>query len=104
MKKKLVVPAAALAIAAAACAGYSGESGESSSVEASVEETESAGGTEQGGTGEGSGTDGSPAKDTLIIATANETPSVTTNEHSAVAGTYLNQMTHNGLFKMDENL
>ncbi len=104
MKKKLVVPAAALAIAAAACAGCSGESGESSSVEASVEETESAGGTEQAGTGEGSGTDSSPAKDTLIIATANETPSVTTNEHSAVAGTYLNQMTHNGLFKMDENL
>ena len=59
---------------------------------------------EQAGTGEGSGTDSSPAKDTLIIATANETPSVTTNEHSAVAGTYLNQMTHNGLFKMDENL
>lgn len=76
MKKKLVVPAAALAIAAAACAGCSGESGESSSVEASVEETESAGETEQAGTGEGSGTDSSPAKDTLIIATANEHPAL----------------------------
>lgn len=43
-------------------------------------------------------------KDTLIIATANETPSVTTNLHSTVAGLYLNTMTHNGLFKTDENM
>ena len=34
----------------------------------------------------------------LIIATANETPSVTTNLHNAVAGDYINQMTHNSLF------
>lgn len=44
------------------------------------------------------------ARDTLIIATANETPSLTTNLHNAVAGDYLNQMTHNGLFYTDENL
>lgn len=44
------------------------------------------------------------AKDTLIIATANETQSVTTNMHNAVAGDYLNNMTHNGLFYTDENL
>lgn len=44
------------------------------------------------------------AKDTLIIATANETPSVTTNLHNAVAGDYINQMTHNGLFYTSEDL
>ena len=43
-------------------------------------------------------------KDTLIIVTANETPSVTTNLHNAVAGDYLNKMTHNSLFYMDENM
>jgi len=47
---------------------------------------------------------GSSSKDTLIIATANETPSVTTNLHNAVAGDYINQMTHNSLFYTDENL
>jgi len=43
-------------------------------------------------------------KDSLIIATANETPSVTTNMHNAVAGDYLNCMTHNGLFYISEDL
>lgn len=43
-------------------------------------------------------------KDTLIIATANETPSVTTYLHSTVAGNYINTMTHNGLFKTNENM
>ena len=43
-------------------------------------------------------------KETLIIATANETPSLTTNEHNATAGDYMNKFTHNGLFYMDENL
>ncbi len=37
----------------------------------------------------------------MIIATANETPSVTTNLHNAVAGDYINQMTHNSLFYTD---
>ena len=46
----------------------------------------------------------STGKDTLIIATANETPSLTTNEHNAVAGDYMNKLTHNALFYMDENL
>ena len=44
------------------------------------------------------------AKDTLIIATANETPSMTTNLHNAVAGDYMNKMTHNGLFMQDEDM
>ncbi len=51
-----------------------------------------------GGSGDVSG------KDTLVIVTANETPSVTTNLHNAVAGDYLNRMTHNCLFYMDEDM
>ena len=54
--------------------------------------------------GKDSGSKGTSSKDTLIIATANETPSVTTNLHNAVAGDYINQMTHNSLFYTDENL
>ena len=42
--------------------------------------------------------------DTLVIATANETPSMTTNLHNATAGDYMNKMTHNGLFMVDENM
>jgi len=42
--------------------------------------------------------------DTLVIATANETPSMTTNLHNATAGDYMNKMTHNGLFLLDENM
>ncbi len=44
-------------------------------------------------------------KDTIVIATANETPSLNPYEHNAVAGTYMNLLTHNGLFKgsMDLN-
>jgi len=44
------------------------------------------------------------AKDTLIIATANEAPSVATTLHNAVAGDYINQMTHNSLFMLDNTL
>lgn len=43
----------------------------------------------------------SDKKDTLIIATENETPSMTTAGHNAVAGSYMNDMTHNGLFRYD---
>lgn len=48
--------------------------------------------------------DSASAKDTLVIATANETPSMTTNLHNATAGDYMNKMTHNGLFLYDENM
>lgn len=44
------------------------------------------------------------AKDTLIVATENETPSLTTVEHNAVAGDYMNQLTYNGLFTLDDQL
>lgn len=50
------------------------------------------------------GNDAAPAKDTLVIATANETPSMTTNLHNAVAGDYMNKMTHNCLFLQDADM
>ena len=52
----------------------------------------------------GSESKGTSSKDTLIIATANETPSVTTNLHNATAGDYINQMTHEGLFYSSADL
>ena len=54
--------------------------------------------------GKDSGSKGTSSKDTLIIATANETPSVTTNLHNATAGDYINQMTHEGLFYSSADL
>ena len=54
--------------------------------------------------GKDSGSKGTSSKDTLIIATANETPSVTTNLHNATAGDYINQMTHEGLFTSSVDL
>ena len=33
------------------------------------------------------------SKDTIIIATANETPSLTSVDHNAVAGSYMNKLT-----------
>ncbi len=43
-------------------------------------------------------------KDTVVIATADETPSLTTAGHNAVAGDYVNRLTHNGLFYIDREL
>lgn len=45
-----------------------------------------------------------PKKDTIVIATANETPSLNPYDHNAVAGSYMNQLTHNALFKTDMQL
>ncbi len=44
---------------------------------------------------------GGTVKDTLIVATENETPSLTTVGHNAVAGDYMNKITHNSLFRFD---
>ncbi len=55
-------------------------------------------------TSDGSTDDGSAGKDTLIIATANETPSVSSVDHNAVAAEYLNKMTYNCLFRLDEDM
>ena len=106
MTKKLMrslVPVMALSLAVGLFTGCSG-SGEEETTAAAAG-TEAAGGdaTEAADSGDSGSTSGS-TKDTLIIATANETPSVTTNLHNAVAGDYLNKMTHNGLFKTDENM
>lgn len=62
---------------------------------------------ENGGETETSGnTKSGPAidKDTVVIATEDETPSLTPDEHNAVAGDYVNQLTYNGLFRLDNDL
>lgn len=43
-------------------------------------------------------------KDTVVICTADETPSLTTAGHNAIAGDYVNRLTHNGLFRLDKEL
>lgn len=43
-------------------------------------------------------------KDTVVIATADETPSVSPTAHNAVAGDYVNRLTYNGLMKLDKDL
>ncbi len=43
-------------------------------------------------------------KDTVVICTADETPSLTTAEHNAVAGDYVNRLIYNGLFRLDKEL
>ncbi len=92
MNKKFMrtlAPVLALSCAASLLAGCGGSNG--------------AAGTTAGASGDGAAS-GAAVDDTLVIATANEAGSVTTNEHNATAGDYLNKMTHNGLFYMDENL
>ena len=107
MTKKLMrglVPVMVLSAAAALFTGCgSKDSGADAKPAGETKETEAAGST---AASEDKGTEskGTSSKDTLIIATANETPSVTTNLHNATAGDYINQMTHNSLFYTDENL
>lgn len=43
-------------------------------------------------------------KDTVVIATADETPSLSAAGHNAVAGDYVNQLTYNGLFRLNDDL
>lgn len=43
-------------------------------------------------------------KDTVVICTADETPSLTTTGHNAVAGDYVNRLTHCGLMRYDFDL
>mgnify|MGYP003571741983 CR=1 FL=1 len=43
-------------------------------------------------------------RDTVVIATADETPSLSAAGHNAVAGDYVNQLTYNGLFRLDDDL
>ena len=107
MKKKWIrglFPAMAVAFAMGMTAGCSADGNASgtsasgtSASSTSAQETSTEAESTEGGSE-------AAAKDSLIIATANETPSVTTNEHNAVAGNYMNQLTYNGLFKMDDTL
>ena len=86
MTKKLMraaAPVLALSLAASLFTGCGSSSADETTTAASGNGT-----TAEAGSSESTG------KDTLIIATANETPSMTTNLHNAVAGDYLNEMTH----------
>ena len=101
MTKKLMrglVPVLVLSAAAALFTGCgSKDSGADSKPAGDAKETTAEAGKD-------SGSKGTSSKDTLIIATANETPSVTTNLHNATAGDYINQMTHEGLFYSSADL
>ena len=100
MTKKIMrslVPALVLSLAAGSLAGCGSNQ--------TTTDTTAAQGDTAGTTTEASKDGGAAStKDTLIIATANETPSLTTNLHNATAGDYINQMTHNGLFVITEDL
>ena len=43
-------------------------------------------------------------KDSIVIATSGETPSLSPTEHNAVAGDYMNQLTYSMLFRTDMDL
>ena len=44
------------------------------------------------------------ARDSIVIATANETPSLHPYAHNSIAGTYMNDLTYSTLFRTDANL
>jgi peptide/nickel transport system substrate-binding protein len=46
----------------------------------------------------------SSGKDSIVIATANETPSLSPVDHNATAGNYMNLLTYSTLFRSDMNL
>ena len=102
MTKKIMrglVPVMVLSAAAALFTGCgSKDSGADAKPAGEAKETEAAGSAaaseDKETESKGTESKGTSSKDTLIIATANETPSVTTNLHNATAGDYINQMTH----------
>mgnify|MGYP002596398834 CR=1 FL=1 len=49
-------------------------------------------------------TDSGGTKDSIVIATSGETPSLSPTEHNAVAGDYMNQLTYSMLFRTDMDL
>ena len=49
-------------------------------------------------------TDSGGTKDSIVIATSGETPSLSPTEHNAVAGSYMNLLTYNTLFRSGMNL
>ena len=52
----------------------------------------------------GSGKEEGGKKDSIVIATMGETPSLSPTEHNAVAGSYMNLLTYNTLFKTSMTL
>ena len=50
------------------------------------------------------GVKGGTTKDSIVIATMSETPSLTPNEHNAVAGGYMNLLTYEGLLYRDMDM
>ena len=103
MKKftRVLAPVLALSLAASLFTGCGSKAEET---QAAAAETQAAAAEKKEEAKADAAASESTGKDTLIIATANETPSVTTNLHNAVAGDYINEMTHSGLFKTNENL
>ena len=53
---------------------------------------------------EGSSGGKTSTKDSIVIATMSETPSLTPNEHNAVAGGYMNLLTYEGLLYRDMDM
>ena len=49
-------------------------------------------------------TDSGGTKDSIVIATSGETPSLSPTEHNAVAGSYMNLLTYNTLFSSDMDM
>ncbi len=47
---------------------------------------------------------GASTKDTLVVATTSETPTMSPYSHNAVAGSYMNLLTYNTLFRTDMKL
>ena len=105
MKKftRVLAPVLALSLAASLFTGC-GSKAEETQAAAAETKAEAQAEAETEAKADDAAASESTGKDTLIIATANETPSLTTNEHNAVAGDYMNKLTHNCLFYMDENL
>ena len=60
-------------------------------------------GCNSSGGGDKKGSDGGK-KDSIVIATSGETPSLSPTEHNAVAGDYMNQLTYSMLFRTDMDL
>lgn len=94
----------------AGCGGDTEAAEESESVEAvegeEAEEAEESEEEEEEAAAPSDDVKAGPAidKDTVVICTADETPSLTTAGHNAVAGDYINKLTHNGLFRLDKEL
>ena len=63
-----------------------------------------AGCSSDSGSGSGGGSSSGGDKDSIVIATANETPSLSPTEHNAVAGSYMNLLTYNTLFRSGMDL